>query len=90
MIMAQKSQQWNVDSTTTPILRGKKKTPENFDAPYHKEYSLRSPRVAMLWRAAVKVVTVVGWAQIVATFDLKVASPLLVLRDAWRTGPDLI
>lgn len=31
-----------------------------------------------------------GGAQIVAVFDLKVASPLLVLRDSWRTRLALI
>lgn len=31
-----------------------------------------------------------GGAQIVAAFDLKVASPLLVVRDAWRTRLALI
>lgn len=62
--------------------------------PHPEECSPRSPPAAMLWRAAVKVVVVVGagvgWAQIAATFDLKVASPLLVLRDAWQSGPALI
>lgn len=57
--------------------------------PHPEEYCPRSPPAAMLWRAAVKVVGV-GWAQIAATFDLKVASPLLVLRDAWQSGPALI
>lgn len=42
------------------------------------------------WRWGVCVCWVGGGAQIVAAFDLKVASPLLVLRDPWRTRLALI
>lgn len=84
----------NVDRTPPPPLVKKKK---NFDAPYHNEYPLcpLPPRALIcgaMMRRGTGAAVVVGWGgtQIVAAFDLKVASPLLVLRDPWRTRLALI
>lgn len=74
-----------------PQLQLKKKK-NNFDAPYHDEYPSQALICAMMLRGET------GAAEprrgrgvkIVAAFDLKVASPLPVLRDPWRTRTALI
>lgn len=73
------------------------KNPKNFDAPYHNEYPLcpllsQALICAVMPRRGAGAAVKVGWGgtQIVAAFDLKVASPLLVLRDPWRTRLALI
>lgn len=91
MIPALKSQARNADRTPpSPLL---KKTlmphiiPNTLSVPSLPQALICA---VMLRRGTGAAVGGRGGAQIVAAFDLKVASPLLVVRDAWRTRLALI
>ena len=94
MIPALKSQARNVDRTPPPSPFLKKTLMPHITTNTLSIPSLLRPSYAQRcwggervpqWRVVVGVGT-----QIVAAFDLKVASPLLVLRDPWRTRLALI
>lgn len=89
------SKECGQDSPPLPLTFSQK----NFDASYHSEYPLYPlPPQALICAAMLRKEEDGcrsggrwrGGTQIVAAFDLKVASPLLVLRDPWRARLALI